>query len=61
MIPTAKRAEQAAAADLAGAGEGEPKLGEEYQRLVRRLTLVGSLLSLLVLVTIYLMATHTGA
>jgi uncharacterized membrane protein len=58
MIPTAKRAEQAAAAAL---GAGGTDLGEEYRGLVRRLTLVGSSLSLLVLVTIYFMATHTGA
>jgi uncharacterized membrane protein len=58
MIPTAKRAEQAAAKAL---GEGRTELGAEYQGLVRRLTLVGSTLSLLVLVTIYFMATHTGS
>ena len=61
MIPTAKRAEQVSAADLAAAGAGAQQPSEEYRQLVRRLTLVGSLLSLLVLATIYFMATHTGA
>lgn len=61
MIPTAKRAEQAAIADIAAAGDGELSMGVEYGALVRRLTIVGTLLSLLVLLTIYFMATHTGA
>jgi len=55
MIPTAKRAEAAAARDIA-AGDGEAMtLGEEYQGLVRRLSTVGTLLSLIVLVTIFMM------
>jgi hypothetical protein len=55
MIPTAKRAEQAAARDLAAAGEGAAEMSAEYQALTRRLTLVGSLLSALVLITILFM------
>ena len=55
MIPTAKKAEQAAERDIAAAGHGEVTFGEEYQRLVRRLTRVGGSLSLLVLVTILFM------
>jgi hypothetical protein len=76
MIPTAKRAEIAAARDLAaidagaagasgapGAPGAEPsvEMSEEYRALVRRLSTVGSLLSLLVLVTIAIMALHVGA
>ncbi len=61
MIPTAKRAEQTAARDLAATAGGEVALSEEYRTLTRRLSTVGSLLSLLVLVTIYFMVTHTGA
>jgi hypothetical protein len=60
MIPTAKRAEIAAARDVAAAGDGEIVLGEEYRALLRRLTAVGTLLSLLVLVTILFMALHVG-
>jgi uncharacterized membrane protein len=64
MIPTSRRAELAAEraiadADAGGAGGdagGEIQLGGEYQALVRRLTLVGSLLSGLVLMTILFMA-----
>ena len=55
MIPTAKRAEQAAARDLAAAGEGTPRLSEDYRALVRRASAVGTLLSLLVLITILFM------
>jgi len=55
MIPTSKKAEQAAERDIAAAGDGEVVFGEEYQGLVRRLQIVGSALSLLVLVTILFM------
>jgi hypothetical protein len=67
MIPTSKRAEQIAARDLAavgaggGAGDGGGPMSDEYRALVRRLTTVGTLLSVLVLVTIALMALHVGA
>ena len=33
---------------------------EEYRALTRRLAIVGSLISLLVLLTVYFMATHTS-
>ncbi len=56
MIPTAKRAEQLAARDLAAAAEGATELSPEYRAAVRRLSTVGSLLSALVLVTILFMA-----
>jgi hypothetical protein len=67
MIPTSKRAEHIAARDLAavGAGQGTGGAGgpmsDEYRALVRRLTTVGTLLSVLVLVTIVLMALRVGA
>jgi hypothetical protein len=54
MIPTAQRAEEVARRDL-GAGESAAPLSDEYGRLTRRLQTVGSLLSLLVLVTILFM------
>jgi hypothetical protein len=71
MIPTAKRAEQIATRDVAaatatagaggGAGGAEIEMSEEYRALVRRLSSVGTLLSLIVLVTILFMALHVGA
>jgi len=71
MIPTAKRAEQVATRDIAavgagtGAGDGgegsEVAMSEEYRGLVRRLTVVGSSLSALVLVTILFMALQLGS
>jgi uncharacterized membrane protein len=56
MIPTAKRAEQLATRDIAAAGEGPVEMSAEYQALVKRLSSVGTLLSVLVLITILFMA-----
>ncbi|HTA11962.1 MAG TPA: hypothetical protein VK765_00975 [Solirubrobacteraceae bacterium] len=62
MIPTAKRAELAATRDVvAAATDGQIVMSDEYRALVKRLTVVGSGLSLLVLVTILFMALHIGA
>jgi hypothetical protein len=61
MIPTAKRAEQIAARDVAAGSEENVEMSEEYRTLVRRLSSVGTLLSVLVLVTILFMALHVGA
>jgi len=55
MIPTAKRAEQTAARDLAAADGGQADPSKEYLALTRRLNLVGSLLGVLVLITIVIM------
>jgi hypothetical protein len=56
MIPTGKRAEKLAERDVAAAGDGEIEMSEEYRGLVRRLSIVGTLLSVLVLITILFMA-----
>jgi hypothetical protein len=62
LVPTAKRAEQIAARDLAASGEGHAlEMSAEYRALVRRSAIVGTLLSVLVLVTILFMALHVGA
>jgi uncharacterized membrane protein len=56
LMPAAKRAESAVRADLAQfSGSGEFQPGPEYQAIVRRLNIVGSAASLLVLVTIAFM------
>jgi uncharacterized membrane protein len=55
LIPTAKRAEEAARADLQGFSGGEFQPGEDYRAVTRRLNLVGSAASLLVLLTILFM------
>jgi hypothetical protein len=55
MTPTAKRAEELAREAVAAAGEGAAQLGDDYRNAVRRLSLVGGLLSALVLVTILFM------
>jgi uncharacterized membrane protein len=56
LIPTAKRAEEAVRRDLAGWSGGDFEPGEGYRAAVRRLNVVGSGASLLVLVTIVIMA-----
>src|ERR1700686_1755757 len=61
FTPTARRLIELAERDVAAAGDGEVTLSAEYKALFKRLTTVGSLSSLLVLVTIYFMVTHTGA
>jgi len=54
-IPASKRAEQLAARDIAAAGGEAVQMSEEYRAVVRRLMVVGSLLSALVLLTILFM------
>lgn len=57
LMPAAKRAEQAARNDLQGSSASEDfSPGPEYSSIIRRLNMVGSAASLLVLVTIAIMA-----
>jgi hypothetical protein len=56
LIPASKRAQELAERDIAASGDGAVAMSAEYQAVVRRLSLVGTLLSLLVLVTILFMA-----
>jgi Predicted integral membrane protein (DUF2269) len=56
MIPANKRAIEAADRDIAAAAGGEVQLSAEYQALARRIQIVGSLLSALVVVTIFVMS-----
>lgn len=59
MIPTAKRAAEIAERDL-NSGAELASMSDEYKALTRRLAGVGSLLSLLVLLTIFFMVTQAG-
>jgi hypothetical protein len=61
VSPTEKRLIAVADAELASAGDGPVTAGAEHQSLVRRVGAIGALLDLLVVITIYLMATHAGA
>ena len=56
LIPTAKRAEEAARRDLEGFSGGVFEPGADYSAAIRRLNVVGSVASLLVLMTIVIMA-----
>jgi uncharacterized membrane protein len=55
MIPTARRAETVAERAVLLPGDGPAEPSTEYEALARRLSTVGALLSLLVLVTILFM------
>jgi hypothetical protein len=57
LIPTAKRAETTAERDIAASSGESIELSPEYRRLTRRAQIVGTLLSLLVLITIAFMVT----
>jgi hypothetical protein len=57
LIPASKRAQELAERDIAASGDGPVAISAEYQAVVRRLSAVGTLLSLLVLLTILFMAT----
>jgi uncharacterized membrane protein len=56
LVPTAKRAERVAARDVAAATGAEIEMSVEYQGLVKRLTVLGSGLGVLVLLTVLFMA-----
>jgi hypothetical protein len=58
FIPSAKRLAELADRDTAATGEGEVTMGAEYQALSRRVAIVGAFANLLVLATIYFMATR---
>jgi hypothetical protein len=58
--PREKRLIEVAEQDVAAAGEGPVTFGTEHDALVRVIGGVGALMDLLVVITIYFMATHTG-
>jgi hypothetical protein len=58
--PREKRLIEVAEQDVAAAGEGPVTFGAEHDGLVKRIGGVGALMDLLVVITIYFMATHTG-
>jgi hypothetical protein len=58
--PHERRLVELSERDVAAAGDGEVVLSDEYRAHSRRVAQVGAASSLLVLVTIYFMATHTG-
>jgi hypothetical protein len=59
--PREKRLIEVADRDVAAAGGGEVTFSAEHDSLVRQIGAVGALMDLLVVITIYFMATHTGA
>jgi uncharacterized membrane protein len=61
FIPNERRLAEIAARDVAAAGDGEVQWSPEYQNLRARVASVGTLASLLVLITIVLMTIRAGA
>lgn len=59
--PREKRLVAVAEADVAAAAGGEVKQSDAHRALVRSVGAAGALMDLLVVITIYFMATHTGA
>ena len=59
--PREKRLIEVADQDLAAADDGPVTFSAEHDLLVRRIGGIGALMDLLIVITIYLMATHTGA
>jgi hypothetical protein len=55
FTPAERKLAEAAERDIAAAGGGEVRLGEEYQAASRRYALVGNLNGLIVLVAIFFM------
>jgi hypothetical protein len=60
FTPIERRLSELASRDVAAAADGTVTLSAEYRAAARRLAQVGAASSVLVLVTIYFMATHTG-
>ncbi|HEX4467582.1 MAG TPA: hypothetical protein VH025_10380, partial [Solirubrobacteraceae bacterium] len=61
FAPTEKKLAEISERDVSAAGDGEVVMSAEYETLAKRLGMVGAASSVLVLITIYFMATHTGA
>jgi len=57
--PRERRLIEVADQDVAAAGEGAVTFSAEHDSLVRRIGGIGALMDLLVVITIYFMATHT--
>lgn len=61
FAPQERRLTVLAERDVAASGEGDVVFSDEYKALRHRLLSVGLLANVIVLVTIYVMTTHTGA
>jgi hypothetical protein len=61
FAPTERKLIELSERDVKAAGDGEVAMSAEYTAATKRLATVGSLGSLLVLVTVFFMATHLGS
>lgn len=60
VLPRERRLAELADRDVAAAGPGEVTWSGEYNRLFKQVGMIGALLDLIVVVTIFLMALHVG-
>ncbi len=60
LAPTERRLIEQTDRDVAAAGEGAVVLSAEHDALFRRVGLIGALMDLLVVMTIFFMVAHTG-
>jgi hypothetical protein len=60
MIPRERKLAELADRDIAASGSGEVAWSPEYDSLIKRVTTVGTVMSLLVLITVYLMTVQAG-
>ena len=61
FIPNERRLSEIAKRDVAAAGDGEVQWSPEYQALRSRVASVGTLVSLLIVITVVLMTIQAGA
>jgi amino acid permease len=60
FIPADKRLQPMVERELAGAGEGEVRLSDEYQRAARNEGIAGSITGILLVVAVFLMVAKPG-
>jgi hypothetical protein len=61
FIPTDRKLEKIAAADIAASGDGPVKLSDEYLAASRRQAIMGGVAGFLIVIAVYLMAVKPGA
>jgi hypothetical protein len=61
FIPTDRKLEKLAAADIAASGDGPVELSDEYLSASRTQAIVGGVAGLLILIAVYLMVMKPGA
>jgi hypothetical protein len=61
FIPTDRKLEKLAVADIAASGDGPVKLSDDYLSTSRTQAIVGGVAGLLIVIAVYLMVAKPGA